>query len=117
MRSEIKIWEYNWQRMKNITKILQKVKENEAHEQNEIEIIGDAQSPIKPENWREISTQIMTQNPPISNSELCKMGYGRFKEHRKISMRYQTYYLENINRNKTYPHFQHVKYNEMVNHN
>ena len=60
MGSEIKIWEYNRQRMK---KILQKIKENEALGQNAIGIIGDFQSFTKPENWNELSTQIMTQNP------------------------------------------------------
>ena len=91
MENDLRIWEYNWYRMKAIM-IKNHNKENMT--QNEIELMGDFQSFCQPQRWKETEQRIREQNPPINNKELCKVGYPCFKELSKLLLKYKTYYEE-----------------------
>ena len=61
METELRVWEYNWYRMKEIT-----IK----HEQNQ-NLLGDAsrliggyQSFVRPDRWADIVISILAQEPP-----------------------------------------------------
>ena len=56
--------------------------------------MGAFQSATKPGDFGEFNLQIRAKNPPISNKELRRMGYARFKEQSQLVPRYQTYYPE-----------------------
>ena len=61
METDLRIWEYNWYRMKEIMK---KHHEEETLTQDEIQILGDYRSFCKPDSWRDIEQRIRTQNQP-----------------------------------------------------
>ena len=60
MENDLRIWEYNWYRMKAIM-IKNHNKENMT--QNEIELMGDFQSFCQPRRWKETEQRIREQNP------------------------------------------------------
>ena len=69
METDLRVWEYNWYRAKEIMK---KHHDKENMTQDEIEILGDYQSFCKPERWQEIETRLRTQEPPRANREFRK---------------------------------------------
>ena len=91
MENEMRLWEFNWYRMKDI---MTKHHDEEPLSNEEIQLMGDYQSMCKPERWRELEQRIRTQEPPRTNVQLRKIAYHSFKELAKLVLRYQTYYPE-----------------------
>ena len=89
METELRVWEYNWYRMKNI---MIKYKQDHDLGTNEIQLLGDYQSFTNPKRWNAILTRIHDKEPPRTNSEFRKISYPLFKELAKPVLRYQTYH-------------------------
>ena len=113
METEMRIFEYNWYRMK---KIMIKHHEQQNLTENEIQLMGDYQSMVHPERWKEIEIRIRTQNPPSNNTQYRKTQYQSFKELAKLVQRYQTYYPgKYMPKMMRYTFAQHVKDTVMEN--